>query len=68
MLGIIVLRQEINLLNFIVVCISKFARRYGMHMREAYIYLKKNKGIEFLKEFDFGKLTNQYNFHTEKAL
>lgn len=44
-------REEINLLNFIVVCISEFARRYRMHMRDAYIYLKKNKGIEFLKEF-----------------
>jgi hypothetical protein len=65
--------EDINVLNYVVVCISEFASRYGMHVRDAYIYLSRNKGIEFLKEylkkeFDFGKLTNQYTFHTEKAL
>jgi hypothetical protein len=55
--------EDINVLNYVVVCISEFASRYGMHVRDAYIYLSRNKGIEFLKEylkkeFDFGKLTN----------
>ena len=40
-----------NLLDYIVVCISEFANRNGMHMRDAYIYLKKHNGIDFLKEF-----------------
>lgn len=40
-----------NLLDYIVVCTSEFANRYGMHMRDAYIYLNRYKGIEFLKEF-----------------
>ena len=40
-----------NLLDYIVVCISEFANRNEMPMRDAYIYLKKYKGIEFLKEF-----------------
>ena len=40
-----------NLLDYIVVCISEFANRYGMHMRDAYIYLNRYKGIKFLKEF-----------------
>ena len=44
-------KEDINLLNYIVVCISEFASRYEMHMRDAYIYLSQNKGIEFLKEF-----------------
>jgi hypothetical protein len=44
-------KEEINLLDYIVVCISEFAVRYGMNMREAYTYLQSNKGIEFLKEF-----------------
>ena len=44
-------RDEINILDYIVVCISEFATRYEMHMREAYLYLTKYKGIEFLKEF-----------------
>lgn len=44
-------KEDVNLLNYIVVCISEFASRYEMHMRDAYIYLSRNKGIEFLKEF-----------------
>lgn len=44
-------KEEVNLLNYIVVCISEFASRYKMHMKDAYIYLSRNKGIEFLMEF-----------------
>jgi hypothetical protein len=44
-------KEEINILDYIVVCISEFASRYGIHMRDAYIYLSQNKGIEFLKDF-----------------
>jgi len=44
-------KDEVNILNYIVVCISEFANHHGMHMRDAYVYLSKNKGIEFLKEF-----------------
>lgn len=43
--------EEVNLLNYVVVCISEFASRYKMHMKDAYIYLVQNKGIDFLKEF-----------------
>ncbi|MBQ8823364.1 MAG: DUF3791 domain-containing protein [Lachnospiraceae bacterium] len=44
-------KEDVNMLNYIVICISEFASRYKMHMRDAYIYLNRNKGIEFLKEF-----------------
>lgn len=44
-------KEDVNLLNYIVVCISEFASRYEMHVRDAYVYLSRNKGIEFLKEF-----------------
>ena len=44
-------QKDINILDYIVVCISEFASRYKMHMRDAYIYLSRYKGIEFLKEF-----------------
>lgn len=44
-------QEDVNILNYIVVCISEFASRYEMHMRDAYIYLSRNKGIAFLKEF-----------------
>lgn len=44
-------KKDINILDYIVVCISEFASRYEMHMRDAYLYLNEHKGIEFLKEF-----------------
>lgn len=44
-------KEELNILNYLVVCISEFASRYNMHMRDAYIYLNQNKGLKFLKEF-----------------
>lgn len=44
-------KEDRNLLDYIVVCISEFANRYEMHMRDAYVYLNRYKGIEFLKEF-----------------
>ncbi len=44
-------KEERNVLNYIVVCISEFASRYKMHTRDAYIFLSRNKGLEFLREF-----------------
>lgn len=44
-------KEDVHVLNYIVICISEFADRYKLHMRDAYIYLSRNKGIEFLKEF-----------------
>lgn len=44
-------KEESNILDYIVICISEFASRYEMQVRDAYIYLSRNKGIEFLKEF-----------------
>lgn len=40
-----------NVVEYIVVCISEFASRYKMNIRDAYVYLSRYKGIEFLKEF-----------------
>ena len=44
-------RPDTNILNYIIVCISEFAGKYGMPMRDAYTYLLLHKGIDFLKEF-----------------
>lgn len=43
--------REIDLLNYIVVCISEFADRHRIPMRDAYVYLETYKGLDFLKEF-----------------
>lgn len=34
-------KTDMNILDYIVVCISEFASRYEMHMRDAYIYLSR---------------------------
>lgn len=41
---------EINVINYIVVCINEFAQKFKMPVNKAYFYLKQFKGIEFLKE------------------
>lgn len=40
--------REINIINYIVVCISEFAQRYQIHTKDAYLYLQKYRGIDFL--------------------
>ncbi len=43
-------KQEKNIINYIVICINEFAKQCKMTSKEAYIYLRDFKGIEFLKE------------------
>lgn len=43
-------RQQINLVNYMVVCINEFASRYNLSSKEAFDYLNKHSGISFLKE------------------
>ena len=43
-------KQEKNIINYIVICINEFAEQCKMTSKEAYIYLRDFKGIEFLKE------------------
>ena len=34
-------KKDRNVIDYVVVCISEFANRYGMNMRDAYIYLER---------------------------
>jgi len=43
-------KQQINMINYIVICINDFAERYIMDSREAYRFLAQFGGIEFLKQ------------------
>ena len=43
-------KQEKNIINYIVICINEFAKQCKITSKEAYLYLKEYKGIEFLKE------------------
>ncbi len=44
-------REDRNVLDYIVVCVSEFATRYDIQMQEAYQYLRQYKGIDYLREF-----------------
>lgn len=43
-------KQEKNIINYIVICINEFAKQCKLTKKEAYLYLRDFKGIEFLKE------------------
>lgn len=92
-------------INYTVVYVNEFAKRFNIASKDAFIYLYDHKGIEFIKEhYDiehtlslddavdnlallfrqyengmitfenmlsgmiYKKTTNQYSFHTEKAI
>lgn len=40
-----------NIIDYIVVCVSEFADRHSLSQKDAYFYLRKYAGIQFLKEF-----------------
>lgn len=37
-------------INYTVACVSEFARKHGLDMKEAFGFLFRYKAIEFLKE------------------
>jgi hypothetical protein len=40
--------QQVNIINYLVVCISDFAERHAMDVSSAYHFLAKYSGISFL--------------------
>lgn len=42
---------EKSKIEYIVVCISEFANRFNLSLQQAYAYLKRYKGIDYLDEF-----------------
>ena len=43
-------KQEIKILNYIVICIDEFSKQKKISKKAAYNYLKKYKGLDFLNE------------------
>jgi len=43
-------KQEEKVLNYVIICIDEFAKQKKINRQEAYNYLKKYKGLEFLNE------------------
>jgi hypothetical protein len=44
-------KETSNKVNFMTFIITKFARAYKMNSQDAYLYLKKYGGIDYLDEF-----------------
>ena len=45
------LTETRNVVDYIVVCVNEFARRYGLSRQEASQYLRRHNGIQFLRDF-----------------
>ncbi len=43
-------RELRNRIDYTVICIGEFADRFDMHPQQAYQYLKKYGGIDFLRD------------------
>lgn len=41
-------REARNRIDYIIACVSVFAERYGLSTRQAYAYLSRYTGIDFL--------------------
>jgi len=41
-------KQQINIINYLVICINDFAERFAMSSQAAYRYLSQFGGIDFL--------------------
>ena len=44
-------REELNKINYFVALISEFADKHGISTQEAYVYLQRYKGLDFVKKF-----------------
>lgn len=43
-------KLQINMVNYIVICINDFASRFNLSSKDAFEYLNEYKGISFLQE------------------
>jgi hypothetical protein len=41
---------ERNTINYVIACVSEFARKYNIAKKDAFLFLYKYKAIEFIKE------------------
>ena len=43
-------REQRNKIDYMVVCVNDYAERHGLSMIDAFDYLSRNKGLDFLEE------------------
>ena len=44
-------KQQINIINYLVICINEFAERFGFDSKSAYRLLSQYGGIDFLLQY-----------------
>ena len=42
--------NQINIINYLVICINDFAEQVGISPKESYVYLAEYGGLDFLME------------------
>ena len=42
--------QQVNIINYMVVCINEFAFKFDLNSKEAFDYLNRYSGLNYLKE------------------
>lgn len=40
-----------NMADYFVICVNEFAKRYNLGAKDAFLYLDKYDGLNFLEEF-----------------
>ena len=66
--------KQVNMINYIVVCINEFAYRFGPVANDdlALLFRTFTNGLidlyALVNGLEYKKLTDQYSFHTDKAL
>ncbi len=43
--------KQKDMVDYLVICTSEFAKRHSMSQKEAFLYLQRYKGLEHLEEF-----------------
>lgn len=43
-------QKQKDMIDYIVICINEFAKRYSVNVKEAFLYLHQYQGITFLEE------------------
>ena len=44
-------KEVVDKIEYIIALIAEFAQTHGLSTQQAYLYLKKYKGIEFIDQF-----------------
>lgn len=44
------MNEQRNIINYTVVCVNEFAKKYKISVKEAFCYLSRFHGISFIKE------------------